>query len=106
MTGELNALVGEAFSLDRRLMRLGFRLWHIGGVSKAWRKFDRDGGYVLVTDVGGCDLPEENGPFLVWAFTTADDLQDDVLFAGSRAELLAILTHPKCESDKHFSRGE
>lgn len=50
-------------SLAVEFPRLGFTLEHTPGVARAWRQDLDDGSYLLVTDVGGYELPHRNGPF-------------------------------------------
>jgi hypothetical protein len=45
------------------LPRLGFEVWQVPGVSRAWRREFEDGSFLLVTDLGGFDLPESGGPY-------------------------------------------
>jgi hypothetical protein len=45
------------------LSRLGFEVWQVPGVSRAWRREFEDGSFILVTDLGGFDLPESGGPY-------------------------------------------
>ena len=33
------------------------------GVSRAWRRTERDGTEIILTDLGGFDLPNRDGPF-------------------------------------------
>ncbi len=82
--------VSESFV--KRWATTGFDVWHLGGISRAWRKLLPDGGYILVTDVGGYDLPEEDGPFLVWRFASDDQLVGDVFTVHDVNELSNILT--------------
>ena len=44
-------------------VRMGFEVWHVPGVSRAWRRELDDGSCVLATDVGRFDLPSEGGPY-------------------------------------------
>lgn len=92
MTGDLAILAGLSLGLEFRLRHLGFRPWSVGGVSRAWRKFRRDGGHTLVTDAGGYDLPHPDGPFLVWSFDRSNDANREVEFFETAAELLRTLT--------------
>jgi hypothetical protein len=59
---------------EKHMKQLGFHIWCIGGVSRAWRRFQRDGSYLLVTDVGGYDLPELHGPYQAMQLTANDEL--------------------------------
>ena len=67
------------------LTSLGFVAAHQPGVSRAWR-LDLDDGYLLVTDVGGYDLPEVGAPASAYAFSLQDDLLEfEELLVDSRA---------------------
>lgn len=51
-------------STSPEFVRLGFHVWSVPGVSRAWRYEFDDGRFVLVTDTGGYDLPEPTGPYV------------------------------------------
>ena len=72
---------------NRHMKQLGFHIWCVGGVSRAWRRFQRDGSYLLVTDVGGYDLPESTGPYLAMQLSATDELVE----AGSLIQRAALL---------------
>lgn len=55
------------------LAGLGFVMTHEPGVSRAWR-LDMYDGYLLITDLGGYDVPEVGAPASAFAFTFRDDL--------------------------------
>ena len=59
---------------DKHMQQLGFHVWCVPGVSRAWRRFQDDGSYLLVTDVGSYDLPEPNGPYQAMLLTAQDEL--------------------------------
>src|SRR5262245_10544701 len=61
---------------DRHMKQLGFHVWSVGGVSRAWRRFQKDGSYILVTDIGGYDLPDQTGPYQAMILSAADELMD------------------------------
>ena len=61
---------------ERHMKQLGFHVWCVAGISRAWRRFAQHGSYVLVTDIGGFDLPEPNGPYQVVPLTAQDDFVD------------------------------
>jgi len=69
------------------LRRLGFEIWHLPGISRAWRYDFADGSYLLVTDLGGYDLPEPGGPFSAIALTLDDELIDAQPYLLSAAQL-------------------
>ncbi|HEY1602280.1 MAG TPA: hypothetical protein VGG64_21940 [Pirellulales bacterium] len=45
------------------LRRLGFYVWYVPGISRAWRLDFASRDHLLVTDVGGYDLPGTGGPY-------------------------------------------
>ena len=67
------------------LSRLGFSVTHQGGVSRAWR-LDLGEDYLLVTDVGGYDLPGVGESASGYRFTNSDDLLEfEEILTDSRA---------------------
>ncbi len=61
---------------SRWFLRLGFEVWHVPGISRAWRYDFADGSFVLVTDLGGYDLPEPGGPYSAMSLSAANELVD------------------------------
>ena len=59
---------------EKHMKQLGFHIWCVGGISRAWRYFQHDGSYLLVTDIGGFDLPELHGPYQAMQLTANDEL--------------------------------
>jgi hypothetical protein len=57
------------------LAALGFELVHEPGMSRAWR-LELAGGYLLITDVGGYDLPEVGAAASAYRFTSDDELEE------------------------------
>lgn len=57
------------------LAALGFELVHEPGMSRAWR-LDLGEGYLLVTDVGGYDLPDVGAAASAYLFTRWDELEE------------------------------
>jgi hypothetical protein len=56
--------------------RLGFDVCSVAGVSRAWRYEFDDGCSLLVTDIGGFDLPEPHGPFAALCMSRGDEQVD------------------------------
>jgi hypothetical protein len=79
---------------DKCLPALAFRAWHVGGISRAWRRWTEAGGYILITDPSGHDLPEDTGPYLLWRFSANDELLTDEITIDSLPELRRFLTDP------------
>lgn len=52
----------------------GFTVVHTPGISRAWRYEFPDGRFLLVTDVGGFDLPEQGGPYSAICLSRQDEL--------------------------------
>jgi hypothetical protein len=69
-------------------LKLGFDVWHVPGVSRAWRYNFTDGGYVLVTDPGGYDLPEFGGPCVALLLTEADDVIEGPAWCSGTRQLI------------------
>lgn len=57
-------------------LQLGYELFHVPGISRAWRREFADRSYVLVTDIGGYDLPEPGGPYAAMHLSSRYDLLD------------------------------
>jgi hypothetical protein len=55
------------------LADLGFECMHTPGISRAWQLYIDDG-YILITDVGGYDLPEIGAPATAYVFSNADEV--------------------------------
>jgi hypothetical protein len=56
----------------------GFTIVHTPGISRAWRFDFSDGGCLLVTDVGGFDLPEPGGPYSATCLSRREELVEFV----------------------------
>ena len=69
------------------LRRLGFHVWHVPGVSRAWRFEFVDGAYLLVTDLDGYDLPDPSGPYAAVAMSSGDEVIDSEPWLGDMNEL-------------------
>lgn len=54
-----------------------FRVEHVPGVARSWQRFEPDGSLIILTDAGGFDLPNRNGPFYATHLG-----QDDLVLAG------------------------
>jgi hypothetical protein len=76
---------------DKHMRQLGFHVCCVGGISRAWRRFQRDGSYLLVTDVGGYDLPEANGPYQAVQLTANDELVEVRLLIQRASRLVRWL---------------
>jgi hypothetical protein len=55
------------------LAELGFECMHTPGISRAWQ-LHIDDGYILITDIGGYDLPEIGAPAAAYVFSDADEV--------------------------------
>lgn len=75
------------------LMRIGFQVSHVPGVSRAFHREFEDGSFIVITDLGGFDLPEPCGPFeALWLSARYDPLEHIDSFASSR-ELARWIRH-------------
>jgi hypothetical protein len=52
----------------------GFVVWHVPGMSRAWRREMPDGSYLLVTDLSGFDLPAAGETCIACHFTALDEI--------------------------------
>jgi len=63
----------------------GWEVWHVPGLSRAWRCEFSDGHAILVTSVDGFDLPEGGGPYAALYLSPHDDcLAHEDYLAGPR----------------------
>jgi hypothetical protein len=74
-------------STGRWFVQLGFRVFHVPGMSRAWQFEFNDGSYVLITDIGGFDLPEPGGPYAVMALSRSDEMLDLQPFLSSARDV-------------------
>ncbi|MEM6365691.1 MAG: hypothetical protein AAF745_14780 [Planctomycetota bacterium] len=65
----------------------GFRLLHKPGVSRAWVRVESDGRQLILTDIGGFDLPNRDGPFLICIINRDDELIDGPVELPNRLAL-------------------
>jgi len=73
--------------------KLGFDVWTIPGCSRAWRYEFDDGSYVLVTDLGGYDLPESGGPYSAISLSSSDEMIECQEWLHSTKALLDWFRH-------------
>lgn len=59
---------------DRWFIPNGFQVWHVPGISRAWRFEFMDGSFLLVTNLEGFDLPEPGGPYSATMLSMQNDL--------------------------------
>lgn len=71
----------------------GFQVFQVPGVSRAWRYEFLGGLYVLVTDVGGYDLPEIGGPYAAMSLSCRDELLEIQTWLRGTRELHRWLRH-------------
>lgn len=65
----------------------GFQMVHKPGVSRAWVSVESEGRQLILTDVGGFDLPHRNGPFLICIVNRDDELLDGPVELPNRLAL-------------------
>lgn len=80
---------------SRLFPKLGFEVWQVPGVSRAWRCELPDGSFLLVTDVGGYDLPDPGGPYSAIGLTRANDLIELESILPATKDLCRWLGHMK-----------
>ena len=74
-------------------VEMGFEESHSPGVSRAWRYQFADGSFVLVTDVGGYDLPPLRGPYSGMHLSAQLELLDIAPLVRSTRDLYRWLRH-------------
>ena len=65
----------------------GFQMVHKPGVSRALVRVESDGRQLILTDVGGFDLPHRNGPFVICIVNRDDELLDGPVELPNRLAL-------------------
>jgi len=68
-----------------------FRVHHSPGVARAWLRIEPTGDWYMVTDPGGYDLPERDGPFVVTHVARGPEHDEDPQLLPHRAALAAWL---------------
>ncbi len=79
--------------ISRIFLRLGYEVFHVPGVSRAWRHDFGDRSYLLITDLGGYDLPEPGGPYAGMYFSARDELIECIPLMSSPRTLLGWIRH-------------
>jgi hypothetical protein len=82
-------------------LRLGFDVSHVPGISRAWQCELTAGAYVLVTDIGGYDLPQHGGPYSAILISAADEIVELESWLPNLKGLLEWLRH----AQRLMSRG-
>lgn len=54
----------------------GFQMVHRPGISRAWVRVEADGRQLILTDTGGFDLPDREGPFQICIVNRNDEMTD------------------------------
>lgn len=70
----------------------GFRVVHRPGVSRAFFRDEPQGDFFYLTDLGGFDLPDQNGPFQIIHFSVDQEVLDGPFDFANRLELAAWLS--------------
>lgn len=65
----------------------GFQIVHKPGVSRALVRVESDGRQLVLTDTGGFDLPDRNGPFQICIINSGDELLEGPVELPSRLAL-------------------
>lgn len=78
---------------SRLFVDLGFQVWHIPGVSRAWKREYADGSFLLITDPGGYDLPEPKGPWSGMYLSGRDEFIEDAPLAERMKEIVRWIHH-------------
>ena len=69
----------------------GFSLIHTPGIARAWRLELADQSHLIVTDIGGYDLPELGGPYSVLLLSQRDELVEYVPLLERTKDLYRFL---------------
>jgi len=78
---------------SRLFLDLGFQVWHIPGVSRAWKREYSDGSFLLITDAGGYDLPEPTGPWSGIYLSHRDEFLELAPLARRMKEIIRWIRH-------------
>lgn len=73
--------------------RLGYDVFQVPGISRAWRYELSDRSYLLITDIGGYDLPQPGGPFSGMYLSGRDELVEIVPCLDSARDLFQWVRH-------------
>ncbi|SMP45888.1 hypothetical protein SAMN06265222_10218 [Neorhodopirellula lusitana] len=65
----------------------GFQVHHKPGVSRAWVRAESDGRQLILTDLGGFDLPSRDGPFQACVLSADNVLLDGPVQIPTRLAL-------------------
>lgn len=79
--------------VSQTFLRLGYEVWSVPGVSRAWRREFADRSYLLITDIGGYDLPEVGGPYAGMYLSAHDELIECVPWIPNSRNLFGWLRH-------------
>ncbi|MEO1615484.1 MAG: hypothetical protein AAFV88_06515 [Planctomycetota bacterium] len=65
----------------------GFQVVHKPGVSRAYVRIEDDGRQLILTDSGGFDLPNRDGPFHICVINRDDQMVDGPVVLPTRLAL-------------------
>ena len=82
------------------LHALGFSVVLAPGISRAWRAELRDGRYILITDIGGFDLPDPKDPFSAACLSMQDELLEFAPLLSSTTDLLKFMHSATLPAEK------
>lgn len=85
--------MSEMPRISRLFPRLGYEVWQVSGVSRAWYRELPDRSYVLITDIGGYDLPEVGGPYAGMYLSAQNELIEFAPWLRHTAALSDWLRH-------------
>ncbi len=69
----------------------GFRVVHTPGIARAFVRVENNGDHFTLTDLGGFDLPQRNGPFQATHFNKHDEVIEGPIICNTRLGLAAWL---------------
>ncbi|MFG0288433.1 MAG: hypothetical protein ACF8CQ_09665 [Rhodopirellula sp. JB044] len=78
-------------TLYKQWIENGFEVQHTPGVSRSLIRIETNGDYFLLTDSGGYDIPNDDGPFRIMQLSRTGMLIDGPTNFGNRLALAAWL---------------
>jgi hypothetical protein len=78
---------------SRWFVEMGFAVFCVPGISRAWQYELEDGSYLLVTDIGGYDFPPPGGPYSCMHLSRRNELLEFAALLWRTGELFQWLRH-------------
>lgn len=74
-------------------LQQGYELFYVPGISRAWRRELPNRSYLLITDIGGYDLPEPGGPYSGMYLSAQDELIEFIPWMPDARGLFGWVRH-------------